>query len=355
MGANDFFHLDGPLDSMPGDRQMRVANLSGFTSFVRARGADPRSILERNDIDPTIIRDPDNFVDCKLVVDLLEHCSTLFNDPLFGLRLAEQQEPDIFGCVTALCRAASTVRDSLTSFINYLPVAHSPVTLISLVEGEQTAELRWQVTADLGTNDQANYQAIMLNLKLLRLVAGRNFRPSYVNLAVDARSREIAQLESSLGCRFRSTPDQNALAFPTSVLYQPVPSASRLLFKLVGGYLDRVKAEQRTSIAERVEDYVRGALPSGNCSIERCAQKLNISVRTLQVHLSEAGLHFSDILEQQRSELARKYLSDDFMSLDEVAANLGYSEQSSFGRAFKRWTGMSPKAYRQQAMRTISH
>jgi len=69
-------------------------------------------------------------------------------------------------------------------------------------------------------------------------------------------------------------------------------------------------------------------------------------VRTLQTNLSESGLKFSDILEKQRIDLARSYLKQEQLSLDDIAVNLGYSEQSSFGRAFKRWTGTTPMLYR---------
>ena len=63
-------------------------------------------------------------------------------------------------------------------------------------------------------------------------------------------------------------------------------------------------------------------------------------------------MKFSDILEDQRVELARSYLERQELSLDDVAALLGYSEQSSFGRAFKRWTGSTPQRYR--ALRGLS-
>src|SRR3546814_5460439 len=67
-----------------------------------------------------------------------------------------------------------------------------------------------------------------------------------------------------------------------------------------------------------------------------CAKKMGTSVRTLQANLSSHGLKFSDILERQRIELGKEHLQQDEMTLDEIAALLGYSEQSSFGRAFKR-------------------
>lgn len=346
MSASSFYSLDGPLDTIPTQRQMRTANLSGFAGFVRNLGGDPRRILEHHGMDPQAIRDPDFYMDCQSLVDVLEYCSTSFNDPLFGLRLAHVQEPDVFGCVTALCRAASTFREAVVSFIDYIPVVHSPVAMMELVEGKETAELRWGVSTDLGFNIQANYQAALLDLNFLRLIGGRAFRPSYVNLTVDTRLKDIPEVENTLGCRFHSRAATSAIAFPAAILDQPVASANKLLFRLLGGYLDRVRAASRTTIVERVEDYVRGSLSSGNCSIERCARKLGTSVRTLQSHLSDYELKFSDILERQRMELANSYLEQPQLSLDEVAALLGYSEQSSFGRAFKRWTGSTPQRFR---------
>ncbi len=78
MGDNYFYSLDGPLDTMPATRQMRIANLVRLSGLVRSRGADPIALLERHAIDPQVVRDPDHYVDCKSVVDLfrvLQHLS----------------------------------------------------------------------------------------------------------------------------------------------------------------------------------------------------------------------------------------------------------------------------------------
>lgn len=121
------------------------------------------------------------------------------------------------------------------------------------------------------------------------------------------------------------------------------------LFRLLDGHLDRVADAARLSLVERVEDYIRGSLPSGACSVERCANKLGMPLRTLQAGLGDERVCFSDILEAQRVELAKRYLQQPERSLDEVAALLGYADQSSFGRAFRRWTGSTPQHYRQSS------
>ena len=199
MSENFFYTVESPLDAIPTEKQMRTANFVGFPALVRKLGGDPRRILEHHGVDPQSIRDPDSYIDCQSLVDVLQYCSTMFNDPLFGLRLAQLQNPDVFGCVTALCRAASNFREAIKSFIEYIPVIHSPVPVLELVEGQETAELRWTVCADLGSNDQANFQAALLDLNVLRLVGGQAFRASYINLAVDARAKDIAEIEQHAG------------------------------------------------------------------------------------------------------------------------------------------------------------
>ena len=346
MERETFFSLDGPLDVAPAGGQCRAANFSGLADVARQLGRDPRSIIEKHGLEARVLSDPESLVAPQQVADVLEYCSVLFDDPLFGLHIASLQDPEVFGCVTALCRAAPTVRAGLRCLIDYLPVVHAPDCEVVLIEGTETAELTWLVNTDLGINDQAHYQAAMLNVKLLQAMGGPGFRPSWVSLSSDTRPADMPELERALGCRVSSRSRRNSVAFPVQALDLPVPSANRLLFKLLGSYLETVKAAHSQSIIDRVESYVRGALSSGSCSVERCAEKIGMSVRTLQARLAAEGARFSELVEGQRERLARAHLAQRSLSLDEIADRLGYGEQTSFGRAFKRWTGVTPQQFR---------
>jgi AraC-like DNA-binding protein len=341
-----FFGLESPLDAIPAAGQMRAANLRGFSDYVRSRGGAPRRMLERYDIDPIVLADPDSHIACKSVVAIFEHCSLLFDDPLFGLRLAEVQDADVFGCVNALCRAAPDMRTAVSCLIDYLPLVHSPEAVLELAELGQEAELRWAVRSDLGFNDQANYQTILLILKLLRTVSSGRFQASRVNLCATARAHDLPEIDRLIGAPVQMGAAQNSIAFSAAMLDLPINSADRLIFRLLGGYLARLRIINRVNIVERTQSYVSGALPTGTCHVERCAEKLGLSVRSLQVKLAARGLSFSEIVENQREQLAIIYLGQTRMPLDEVAERLGYAEQTSFGRAFKRWTGQTPRTFR---------
>lgn len=347
MGENSsFFSLDGPLDVAPGGGQVRAANFSGLAHLARNQGRDARGIVERHGMEARVLTDPESLIAPQQLVDTLEYCSTLFDDSLFGLHIATAQDPEVFGCVTALCRSAPTIRAGIRCLIDFLPVVHAPDCEVVLIEGRETAELTWLVNADVGANDQANYQAAMLNVKLLKSIGGPSFHPSWISLSADPRSSDIPELEKTLGCRVMGRSLRNSIGFPVRMLEQPVPSANRMLFKLLGSYLQRVKSEHSESIIDKVDSFIRGSLARGACTIERCAEKTGMSVRTLQSRLAAEGARFSELVEKQREALAKAHLSDRRLPLDEIADRLGYGEQTSFGRAFKRWTGMTPQQYR---------
>lgn len=351
-----FFTLEGPLEPGPVERQMRAANISGFRALVQQYGGDPRRILERHGIEPAAMSDPDQYIDRTSFVGTLEYCSGLFNDPLFGLRLAETQQPDIYGCVTALSRAAPHVREGLRAFIDYFPVAHSQEGTSEIALQGNTAELRWCAPHDFDMSEQALYQGVLLEIKIIQMLSRQPFRPTYVQLAADVRRRDLEVIEQKLGCRVSTHPGANAsgfrigyaVAFPASMLDWPVPSANKLTYTLLKSYLDRMKVASNLTVEERVEAYIRGALAGGDCTIERCAKRLGIAVRTLQQQLTKSGLQFSSMLEAQRIECAKQYLLNSDAPLCDVASMLGYSEQTSFCRAFRRWTGTTPHAFRAQ-------
>ncbi|HMP55577.1 MAG TPA: AraC family transcriptional regulator ligand-binding domain-containing protein, partial [Novosphingobium sp.] len=343
-----FFTLPGPLDALPAEGQMRAANLHGFHEVVARLGGDSRAILERFGIDALLIRNADYFVDCQALGSAFEYCSEKLGESRFGLVLAQAQSPDVFGLVTAICRAAPTFGEAIECFVRYLPVVHSPVSALELVVGQETSELRFSGTASVQGFEgcQIMYEAGLLIARLLNEVGGRAFRPSYVSLRELASRKDASEIERIFECPYRPSQAANAIGFPTWMLSQPVPNASRQLYLLLQGYLERLRQATRQSLVERLEDCIVSSFGAGDCSLEWCAGKLGLSPRALRMRLGQRDLKFSDLVERKRRDLALEYLSRPDVSLDEVAFALGYSEQSAFGRAFKRWTGTTPQAHR---------
>ena len=97
-----------------------------------------------------------------------------------------------------------------------------------------------------------------------------------------------------------------------------------------------------------LKSFMMRRLPEGEVSIDKLASLMNISRRTLQRRLSDRGTNFLQVLQEVRSRMALRYLSDDRLGITEIAFLLGYADQGSFSSAFKSWHGMSPRDYRRK-------
>jgi AraC-like DNA-binding protein len=318
----------------------------GVLDLVRSRGLDPARVLERCDLDSTTFDAPDQHIECRTAVKLMESCSSLCHDPLFGLRLAERQRPEAFGCAVTLARAAPTLREALESLVEYVPVTASPDCAMQLAVGRDMTELRWSTDVGFGDFDQTNYHGLLLITKTVQSLVGESFRPSYATLTFKVARAALQTLETRLCCAVRGGSDAHAIAFPTTLLESSVVTANRAVFSLLGDYLRQLSAASRSGFVEQIEAYVRRALPTGNCLVDGCAAQIGVSSRTLQKRLTRTNLKFSSIVQHERVKLAKHALVHSDRSLDEIALQLGYSEQTSFGRAFKRATGVTPQAFR---------
>lgn len=95
---------------------------------------------------------------------------------------------------------------------------------------------------------------------------------------------------------------------------------------------------------------VNALLPQGYPAVKEVAQLLCVSPRTLQRLLNEEGVSYSDLVERCRCEIACDALSHTDKAIQEIAVIVGYRNASSFARAFRRWTGKAPRAYRNQSL-----
>ena len=104
-----------------------------------------------------------------------------------------------------------------------------------------------------------------------------------------------------------------------------------------------------TSIVEQVRSKLIAAMDGSEISIEKTAKHLGLSPRSLQRRLADEGTAYNEVLTDVRAEFAKRYLSRGTVSASEVAYLLGFTEPPAFFKAFKRWTGMTPRAFQQRA------
>jgi AraC-like DNA-binding protein len=106
--------------------------------------------------------------------------------------------------------------------------------------------------------------------------------------------------------------------------------------------------DRQSEYASTVTKILLSQLDDEDLSIKKVAREMSISVRTLQNRLKAEGVVFSDLLQDVREKLAKKYLRENY-TVEEITYLLGFSEPSVFRKSFKRWSGVTPKQYRENA------
>jgi AraC-like DNA-binding protein len=140
------------------------------------------------------------------------------------------------------------------------------------------------------------------------------------------------------------------VAFPASVGQIPILGADPYLNELLISYCDQAlsaRSTSRSSFGSSVENVIALHLPHGKARVGEIARKLGVSQRTLARRLSSEGLTFASVLQRLKSDLAKRHLADETLSISEIAWLVGYQDVSAFTHAFKRWTGKAPSAIRQ--------
>jgi AraC-like DNA-binding protein len=193
--------------------------------------------------------------------------------------------------------------------------------------------------------------ALISPIQLFRGLAGL---PASVPLAVEAwyQCARPAGVDRAkvLGCPVRYGAPEMRLVLRREPLERPLPRHDPALFAYLARHTEAMVARIPTStrIADRVRHLVCETLRDGEPEQALLSRKLGLSERTLQRRLREEGTSFAQILDSVRLDFSQQYLDNPAVTLHELAFLLGYSEPSAFHRAFRRWTGTTPQAYRRE-------
>ena len=171
-------------------------------------------------------------------------------------------------------------------------------------------------------------------------------RPLRVEFVRPAKHREL--FEGHFGCRVQFKADRNALVFRSSDLDRPLVTHNEELLAVLGAHVESELNARNTATNadEKVKEAIRRSLGGRRPTLQNVARELGLSSRTLQRRLTGGGTSFQQLVEDIRRELARHYLKQSKVELNETAFLLGFEDTNSFFRAFQVWEGTSPGEWR---------
>jgi AraC-like DNA-binding protein len=319
----------------------------GYSDLVRDLGGDPAAFLKRFHLPSDSGNDPEAFVSLDAFVRLLEATATELACPDFGLRLAAWQGMDILGPVAVIARNAPTVIEAWEAIARYLHV-HSPALHLSLAAGDRRGSVRlvYEMTDLEFPMTGQGYELSMANgVRILQLLAEPGSTPTTVSF-LHAQLGPDSAYRDALGCPVRFGQPWCGFEISRRTADRPIDTADPETRRIATQYLESQYMPSTAKLSERVTQLARQLLAVGHCTTDAIAAELSIHPRTLQRQLSIEGLTCQELVDRERKDQAARYLADPRLQLSHVAALLGYAEQSTFNRSFRRWFGLTPRQYR---------
>lgn len=319
---------------------------------LQACGVSPDPVFRAAGLALSVAQDPDLRIPLRMEERLWDAAAEASADPLFGLHAAESIRSGRFDVLDYVIRTAATLRESLQRLARYNRLLHDVATFTLVPRG---SELRVEHGLDALVRAASPHAAEFTMASLV--VVGRQLLPELRVASVEfahPRRGPASEYERVFGASPAFGAPSNAVCFPADLLDLPLPAADPVLSSIVTAHADRVldaMVVPDEPLVAQVRRLAATTLAAGVPSLSKVARELHLSDRTLQRRLLAEGHRFEHVVEEVRRDLAMRYLADRSLALGEVAYLLGFSESSAFHRAFKRWTGTTPTAFRSARQR----
>jgi AraC-like DNA-binding protein len=326
-----------------------AALANGLLELAVAKGADRDELLLAAGILAETLSDRDNRVPLANYVSLMRAGKQMSGDPALALHYGEAVDLSEISVVGLIGRAAPTLLDALAQLNRYGKL----VIDVALSEHERFERVTddggyWMVDRRTDPDDFPE----LTEATFARMICGvRRFAPELrleeVHVTHAAPSY-AAEYERILGAPVVFGSHWNAYRTDARWLSYPLNLQPQYVFGILRAHADELvdRLDHSDSLARRVEDVILPLLHTGHVTMHSILPVIGLSRQTLYRRLKAEGTTFEKVLDALRHKLALQYLQGSKVSVNETAYLVGFNDPVAFSHAFKRWTGMSPRNYR---------
>jgi AraC-like DNA-binding protein len=330
---------------------MSAAPFVHLPALLAEFGVDCDAVLRRVGIGRVTLGSPDARLKIDQVGRLAVACEEATGCPHFGLLLGQRAGAAAAGLAGEFLGHAETVDRALRMFVAHLHVHDRGAAAALWLMAQRRARLAYVIYHPETPGAAHIYDAALAILTgIMRQLRGPSWSPMAI-LLPRARPANVAPYRAAFHAPLRFDAALAAIEFPASDLDQRVAGAT------AGEHLrlQALLAESDAAIANSMTDVVLRTLTrmvfASRPSADRVAMAVGMTRRRLHERLAAEGCRYSDLLADVRCEIARQLLVETRLPAGDVAATLHYSSPGAFSRAFKEWTGTTPRALRATAGR----
>jgi AraC-like DNA-binding protein len=320
---------------------VRARTLEGFAPLVRELGGDAAEILSRVGIALDATARPLEWISFPAVLRAYEVAATETRCKTFGLRLGTVRQLGFLGPLQLIVSYSHDLRSGFEAFCRFVSVQNTGYQPY-LDVGPEEATFQLVLTSQLRRwGQQWIEESLVTALRLLRGCLGPQYVPRRISLRHAAIS-DRATYERYFGTEVRTEAPVDGVTIDSRDLAVVNARRDEEVLSVLTDFLRVAAPPAQKDASGLVRGVLRRSLATGDISIEAVAGEIGMHKRTLQRRLQETGTTFADLLDEVRADVAKHYVATGQLPLTRIALLLGFSDQSAFNHAFRRWFQRSP-------------
>jgi len=327
--------------------------LRGFSSLVLAKKGNPAHLYQSVGLGSDVlfedsvgkVKPTSLLIPFDKFVYLLETAARELDYPDIAMQLARQQDMMILAPLGPLIKGVDNVQEAINTITKYLKILVSGYQVGIQIEQEHVSFTFHLELPHIQELPQYQDYAIASAVSIIHGLLGKAYpiRSCYF-LRSERNQQRLADYARYFGCPVAFGCQKLSLSVDKSILGENI----KHLVKQIDARVNHAMSFRNTNLTEQVSQVISFSLANGFSSIEDIAGAMHFSTRTLQQKLQDQGTSYQALLDSVRFNMANQYLRNTYYRLTDIAALLGYSNQSAFSRSYQRWSGVTPSAMRKQ-------
>lgn len=324
----------------------RASAILPFVKFLDQIGSPTERLLKQAKVPIFALEDPEALLPLRQTCVFVEQAARLEGIENFGILVGQRTQIADLGIFGRLLCQSLTLYELLTTLEKMVNTFDSGEQVWIAQQGDRVWLHHRFKSLPTPENQQVRLYNMMLYLKAFQLVLGQEWQPIAMQLQVKL-PRSLTDMKLFADSQLYFDPSSSAIIFPQLLFSLPLKQLAPLHTAAYQSDCETLQSSAPSpDFLESLCQLLRSLLQDGYPDIELVAEMAGLSPRSLQRRLAENDLSYSHLIEKVRFEMAVDLLQDADIKLIEISAELGYTDAANFTRAFKRWTGISPREFR---------
>ncbi len=329
------------------DHTLSVSSANLILFAARQRGADSNALARAVGISPDQLTDPDGRIKIRQVQQLWREIVTATGDEDIALKLGEMINPVAVGVLAYVMMHSPTLGKAFDKLCQYQDIVCDGIRTTGQRVGNEFTLLLTITSPDIIYPAYAINSELSIYQSAIRAMTGLPVSAQEIRFSYPEPTNTAEHQRVFAPARLIFDADQTAMVLDAGLLDTPILNASPGLFTMFEKHADGLLARLNApTLSSRVRTELVQLMKGEEPTLPAVADRLNLGVRTLQLHLRDENTTYQQLLNDVRQTLAEQHLRDPYLSTTDIAYLLGFAEPSVFFRSFKRWTGQTPGVYR---------